>query len=269
MTDFDAHEYWQRRLGEDWSLRGVGQQRLGASFNEYAYRRRGERFQKVVEEFVPDVSSARVLDVGSGTGFYLDRWQRAGAKEVVGLDLTEAAVANLKTRFPDLDVHLGDISHGVGEFSASSFDVVSAFDVLFHIVDDELFASALTNIARLLRPGGVFLWSDLFVHRPKVTHNHIVFRNLHQTEALLDACGLEVLGRRPMFFTMAEPRDTSGNVLLFGWHAVMGFAALSDTLARQLAKATYRVDGWLDARYPQESISTEFMACRKRGAVVS
>lgn len=265
MTNFDAHQYWQSRLSEDWSLRGVGQRRLGASFNEYAYRRRGERFEKLVEEFVPDVSSARVLDVGSGTGFYLDRWQRAGAKEVVGLDLTEAAVANLATRFPDLEIHLGDISHGATELPASSFDVVSAFDVLFHIVDDDLFSSALRNIARLLRPGGIFLWSDLFVHGPRVVHNHIVFRNLRQTEALLDSSDLEVLGRRPMFFTMAEPRDTSGNALLVGWHAVMGFAMLSERLARQLAKATYRIDGWLDSRYPQESVSTEFMACVKRG----
>lgn len=264
MTEFDAHEYWQRRLQADWSLRGVGQRRLGASFNDYAYRRRGERFEKLVGEFVPDVTSARVLDVGSGTGFYLDHWQRVGAKQVAGLDLTEAAVANLRQNFPDLDVHLGDISKGTGELSASSFDAISAFDVLFHIVDDELFAAALKTIAELLRPGGIFLWSDFFVHGPKTTEGHITFRNLAEVQRLLEASGFQVLGRRPMFFTMAEPRDTSGSALLLAWKAIMGVATLSDALARSVARATYHLDGWLDTRCPVESVSMEYMVCAKR-----
>lgn len=265
MSSFDPHEYWQSRLADDWSLRGVGQRRLGATFNDYAYKRRGERFEKLVEEYVPDVSSARVLDVGSGTGFYLDHWQQAGAKEVSGLDLTEAAVANLQAKFPALDVHLGDISDGIpAGLEPASFDVVSAFDVLFHIVDDQRFSAALQTIAGLLRPGGIFLWSDFFVHGPKVADKHIVFRNLDQTRAVLAANGLEELGRRPMFFTMAEPRDSSGGALLLGWRAVMGLAALSEPLAQLISKGAYRLDGWLDSKYPQESVSTEFMACRKR-----
>jgi len=76
MSSFDTRSYWERRLADDWTLRGVGFRRMGSRFNEWAYRRRGERFVALVEEFVPERSELRVLDVGSGTGplhhFY--RW---------------------------------------------------------------------------------------------------------------------------------------------------------------------------------------------------
>ena len=45
----------------------------------------------------------------------------------------------------------------------ASFDAVSAFDVLFHIVDDAAYGRAFQNIASLLKPGGWFLWSDNFL----------------------------------------------------------------------------------------------------------
>ena len=50
MADFDARSYWEGRLGQDWSLTGVGFRRMGRRFNEWAYRRRGERFEAVVVE---------------------------------------------------------------------------------------------------------------------------------------------------------------------------------------------------------------------------
>jgi SAM-dependent methyltransferase len=266
MTGFDARNYWEGRLQEDWSLRGVGFRRMGAKFNELAYRRRGERFDELVREFLPDVERARVLDVGSGTGFYLERWRGVAAKEVVALDLTDAAATNLRLQFPDIDVHLGDISDGVAGLALGSFDVVSAMDVLFHIVDNERFASALHNIADLLRPGGVFVWSDLFLHGREMVDRHISIRSLYRIEALLEAAGFEIVARRPMFFFMNEPRDTSSKLVWHSWRAVMGLAAMSEPVADLVGRAAYRLDGWLDGRQPTESPSTEFMVCVKKAA---
>lgn len=263
MADFDARSYWEGRLGQDWSLTGVGFRRMGRRFNEWAYRRRGERFEAVVREFLPDLSERRVLDVGSGTGFFLDAWMRLGAKEVVGLDLTDVAVTNLRKVFPDLDIHHGDISTGLGDLQPASFDVISAMDVLFHVVDNNRFATAISNIAELLTPGGMFVWSDLFVHGRENVQEHFATRSLYRSEAVMDAAGFDILGRRPMFHLMNEPRDMRSRALFDAWRGVMFVASRAEPLGNAAGRLGYKLDAWLDQR-GNESISSEFMICRKR-----
>jgi 2-polyprenyl-3-methyl-5-hydroxy-6-metoxy-1,4-benzoquinol methylase len=263
VADFDARSYWEGRLGQDWSLTGVGFRRMGKRFNEWAYRRRGERFEAVVREFLPDLSASRVLDVGSGTGFFLDAWKRLGAKEVVALDLTDVAVTNLRKVFPHLDIHHGDISTGLGDLQPASFDVISAMDVLFHVVDNSRFAIAIQNIAELLSPGGVFIWSDLFVHGREDVQEHFASRSLYRSEAVMDAAGFDILGRRPMFHLMNEPRDMRSRVLFEAWRGVMFVASQAESLGNAAGRLGYHLDAWLDQR-GNESISSEFMICRKR-----
>jgi ubiquinone/menaquinone biosynthesis C-methylase UbiE len=41
----------------------------------------------------------RVLEVGSGTGIWIDFWRERGAQEVAGVDLTNVAVERLTTRY--------------------------------------------------------------------------------------------------------------------------------------------------------------------------
>ena len=260
---FDARAYWEDRLGEDWSLQGVGFRRLGRRFNDWAYRLRGERFEAVVRELVPDVEQARVLDVGSGTGFYIDAWRRLGAKEVTGMDLTEAAVSNLHGAFPDVQFVRNDISEGLGGLEPGSFDIASSMDVLFHVVDNDRFASALRNIASALVPGGHFVWSDFFVHGRETIRGHIAWRNIYRIEEVLGQAGLEVVARRPMFFWMNEPRDTSSRTVLSAWKAVMWAASTSEVAGGLAGRGLYRVDRALAVRR-SESPSTEVMVCRKR-----
>jgi SAM-dependent methyltransferase len=261
MSSFDTRAYWEQRLAEDWTLRGVGFRRMGSRFNEWAYRRRGERFAALVDDVLPERSSTRVLDVGSGTGFYLDAWRQLGAKQIVGLDLTEAAVGRLRDQFPDLEIVLGDISDGAG-LAPESFDVVSAMDVMFHIVDNDRFGAALSSIASVLRPGGLFIWSDLFLHTAEIVQEHIAVRSLYRVEAMVDAAGFDIVERRPMFFYMNEPRDSSSRVLWHTWRGAMGLAATSEPLGDLAGRFTYWLDGRLDGR--TESPSSEFMVCVKR-----
>src|SRR5262245_1706679 len=101
------------------------------------YRVRGEVFDRVVDELGTTSGRgrpARVLDVGAGTGFYVDRWLARKAS-VTGVDLTEVSVRNLRERFPAARFIQADIGAPLGPPLADeigTFDVVSAFDVLFH-----------------------------------------------------------------------------------------------------------------------------------------
>lgn len=258
----DTRAYWEQRLGADWSLTGVGFSRLGGRFNAWQYRLRDERFTQTVAQLGLDVQDARVLDVGSGTGFYLEAWTRLGAREVVGMDLTAAAVTNLRTAFPKLTVFRGDISEGDQQLSRESFDVVSCMDVMFHIVDHARFATALANIADLLVPGGFFVWSDFFVHGRETTAGHITYRSLGHVTRALDEAGLEIVSRAPLFYLMNEPRDVRTSFALRAWMAVIWLSTRSERVADVVGRALYRLDRRLVTR--EESPSTEIMVCRKR-----
>jgi len=270
-TPFDNKRYWETRLREHYSLAGVGYLRLGRRYNEWMYRVRGEVFDRVVERIAKSDERRgwRVLDVGAGTGFYVDRWLRMGAT-VTGLDLTEVAVRELSRGFPaanfvqaDIGAPLGGRPLGERLLSPGSFDAVSAFDVLFHIVDDPAYARAFQNIAELLRPGGWFLWSDNFLRHPTERVAHQVSRSLGESTAAVEAAGFEVIERVPMFVLMNYPADTTSKLARWGWTAMVAPATLAEPIGWAVGALLYPLEKALVERL-KESPSTEIMVCRKQ-----
>jgi SAM-dependent methyltransferase len=91
--------------------------------------------------------NARVLEIGCGTGHNLKMLSEFGT--VAGLEIDEAARS-----FAEKRVGHGIFSSPLPELAGipeHHYDVVGAFDVIEHIVDDE---GAIASIARLLKPGG-------------------------------------------------------------------------------------------------------------------
>jgi len=177
------------------------------------YRVRRRVLRRAVRRTGTRVEGAAVLDVGSGTGFYVRQWVDLGAASVLGLDLSETAVASLRRALPAAEFLRADVADPPMELAAGQFDLVSAFDVLFHIVDDERFHRSIGNLARLTKPGGHLLFSDNFVHGPARRSRNQVSRPLTEIEgAVLDA-GLEIVERTPMFVLMNAPLDARGPLL--------------------------------------------------------
>ena len=265
MSDgFTTQDYWEQRLRGHFSLEGVGYLRLGQRFNEWMYRVRGEVFDRVVGELHAGTAGQRILDVGPGTGFYVDRWQNRGAT-VTGVDLAPVVVSTLAGRFPkarflQADIGLPLTAPLAGELG--QFDVVSAFDVLFHIVDDELYARALANIASLLKPGGLLIWSDNFIHRRTARVTHQVSRSLDDITAAVDRAGFTIERRVPMFVLMNYPADAS-RLAGLAWTAMVSPAMLSNTLGGLVGAVLYPLERRL-VRSAKESPSTELMVCRRR-----
>jgi 2-polyprenyl-3-methyl-5-hydroxy-6-metoxy-1,4-benzoquinol methylase len=156
---YDARRYWDLRLDKHWSLRGVGMLRLGHSWNRWQYRVRRVVFRHIVRSLDVDLSTAKVLDIGSGVGFYINLWRQAGAANVTGVDIADSAVRRLSECLPGIRFERLDISGDVGHLGGN-YDAVSAMDVLFHIVNDDLYERAFANVYNLLRPGGWFIFSE-------------------------------------------------------------------------------------------------------------
>ncbi len=138
--------------------RGPVEARLGANRGQRAIVRERDR---VVEALVraAAASGAHLLDLGCGEGDTLNRLIVAGAVATgVGVDLLAERIERGRARWPALDLRVADARRL--PFPDGSFDGVLAMTV-FSSVPRPARAAIATEIARVLRPGGAFVWYDL------------------------------------------------------------------------------------------------------------
>ncbi|HEV2836966.1 MAG TPA: class I SAM-dependent methyltransferase [Pyrinomonadaceae bacterium] len=161
--------------------------------------------RRILAGFVSDLCGrvkdrrARILDVGCGTGANLLMLSQYGDAE--GVDVSEDALAFCRER------GLDQVKQGAGEdlpYEDSTFDLVTAFDVVEHMDDD---LAGLKEMFRVLRPGGhvllfvpafMFLWGlqdDVSNHRRRY--------RLSELRRVLEQAGFEI------------ERSTYANIVFF------------------------------------------------------
>jgi 2-polyprenyl-3-methyl-5-hydroxy-6-metoxy-1,4-benzoquinol methylase len=209
---YEPGRYWNKRLEKDFSLAGAGHTGVGLSFNRWAYRVRRRVLLRVLCEQHVAIRGARVLELGFGTGFYLDLWRAEGVTHVTGFDIASVAVQAGRERHAAAGWRLEEADIGkplpLGE-AAGSFDVATAFDVLFHLVDDAAWNGALDNLAAGLKPGAHAVIFDKF-QRAESAVSHVKRRTLATYREALGARGLEIVVVRPIFFFLNSPTDLTG-----------------------------------------------------------
>jgi SAM-dependent methyltransferase len=98
----------------------------------------------------------RVLDAGCGVGYGTAMLARAGAAEVVGIDVSAQVVEAAQQGAPDNATFLTDTVHAL-RFDDGAFDLVVCFEVIEHVErQDEVIA----ELARVLAHGGVLAISS-------------------------------------------------------------------------------------------------------------
>jgi SAM-dependent methyltransferase len=105
---------------------------------------------------------ARILDYGCGYGRTLAELSRAGYVNITGIDFSEAMLARslLELTRPRLVCNNGRSL----PFKNNCFDAVLLFAVLTCIPDSNEQRLLLTELERVLRPGGLIYLSDLLVN---------------------------------------------------------------------------------------------------------
>ncbi|HYG37823.1 MAG TPA: class I SAM-dependent methyltransferase [Cytophagales bacterium] len=264
MSEFNPNTYWESRLTKIKGLEGVGYSRLGKQFNFWAYKVRKVAFLKALQENDIIVKGKNVLDIGSGTGFYVDIFRVLQAGNVTGMDITDQAVANLKTTFPQYEFLKMDIGEPLPEDSLliQSFDVISCMDVLFHIVEDKRFEVAFENISKMLKPGGIFIYSDNFLNKETIRTKHQVS---HSKKTLMDIFhknGLQLFYHAPFMVLSNYPID-SNNVFLKGyWFILENTLAMVNMLGHAAGSLLYLVDKVL-IKVVKDSPTSEIVVLRK------
>jgi SAM-dependent methyltransferase len=114
--------------------------------NEYA------GVERALREFIGDEHNLRVLEVGCGTGHWLDVVQATGRRPV-GLDYSAGMLAKAQTRLQGAALIRGDAERL--PLPSRSFDRVFCINALHHFPNKPAF---LAEARRILRPGGK-LWS--------------------------------------------------------------------------------------------------------------
>jgi len=107
------------------------------------------------ERLAPQAGT-KVLDLGCGTGIWLDRLAGQFGIRGVGLDISKLSLSTASRQGVDGNRYVcADASHI--PLCSATFGIVTSLDALEHVADQEAF---LQEIGRLLQPGGrVFLWS--------------------------------------------------------------------------------------------------------------
>lgn len=180
-------EFWERRLSEQFDLRGTGEPGLSLAYNRACYGLRGMVLDRALREAGVDPRGRRVLDVGCGTGFFT-RYYLARGATVTGVDIAPVSVERLSAAHPEARFVLADVSEGV---PGGRFDVVNAFDVLYHITDDARWDAAVRNLCAAVDSMGTLLLTDTLAERRGLAE-HNVSRPLARYRERLAAAGLEI-----------------------------------------------------------------------------
>jgi SAM-dependent methyltransferase len=190
---YRPREFWDQRLAKQFDLRGTGEPGLSLAYNRACYQLRREALERGLREEGFALAGAQVLDVGCGTGFFTAFYLERGAR-VTGIDIAPTSIERLRARHPDAAFELGDVSDAA---LGRRFDLVNAFDVLYHITDESRWERAVRNLAAAVAPRGLLALTDSFPpeHRGEgepreAAHNRM--RPLARYAACLEPAGLKI-----------------------------------------------------------------------------
>jgi SAM-dependent methyltransferase len=113
-----------------------------------------------LEALLPPAS--RILDFGCGHGRVLALLRERGFSNLMGVDASSALIALARERHPDIPFEeLPDPLHV--PFADHSYDGVLLIAVLTCIPSDEHQVAIMNELCRVLRPGGLLYFSDLWL----------------------------------------------------------------------------------------------------------
>lgn len=133
----------------------------GEAFRERTFRRILGRLKKIRG----DLRNGTILDIGCGVGFFLAEAARAGY-DVYGVEPSITAVHYAHTELNLTNVLCGSADQIDELFQDKKFDIITAFDVLEHIVRPREF---LEKLSKHLKPHGIIILTIPMIDSPGAT----------------------------------------------------------------------------------------------------
>lgn len=127
--------------------------------NKFLRRKHSRKLSHLIYRDIPSllskyITSGKALDFGCGPGIST-RFLASLGFEIIGIDINQSM---LKEAISEPDgIPFGWIQHGQIPFKSMSFDLVSSIMVFLEVPSLQIMQEAVNEIARILRPGGIFL----------------------------------------------------------------------------------------------------------------
>jgi len=202
-------KYWEERLNENFSLSGVGHLGFGLEYNIWLYKARVHELKGLLIKNNIICKGKKILDIGVGTGFYINFWEKLGVKQITGIDITNKSIEELQKKYPNHRFIKGDISNLDCNkmFPNEKYDIITAFDVLYHIVNEKDFENAIENIKRFSHKGTIVLIVGNILKEYKPARGHENDRTLSYYKKVLNSYSIEIKEIKPIFYFMNTPID--------------------------------------------------------------
>ena len=249
---FNPQHYWEQRLQTHPGITGVGYLGFSRKFLEHQYCSRMHQMELILRHYgLVNLAGRSVLDIGSGTGIWLNFWHQHGASHAVGLDFAQPSIDSLKAQFPNDLIVQADV--GIMPLPLPDtirFDIISAFDVLLHIVDSDNLQRAIANLAHHSAPGGWLIISDQIVqgqrYLPKRSYSvHDKLRTASELRDVLEAHGFVIDSVWPATVLLNRPLEARNRLaflaLMAWWKATVRWGR-SDKLASLLGPFAVKAD---------------------------
>ena len=105
---------------------------------------------------------AKIVDYGCGYGRTLNQLYEAGYENTIGLDFSEAMIRRGRNEFPHLKLEIMEGNHTKCE--SDSVDLVILFALLTCVVEDAAQQKIMSEIKRILKPGGMVYINDFLLN---------------------------------------------------------------------------------------------------------
>lgn len=144
-TDVESKEFYDQNLQDKGRGKKIDPEELRVNS-----RYDTERHVCLIEKLCPS-KDCRVLDIGTGYGFFLAELSRRGFTRVMGIEISEErrAMARRLCSAPVIDYDINDPKEDIGRF-----EIITLFHVLEHVAEPSDF---LRRTGELLSPGGVLV----------------------------------------------------------------------------------------------------------------
>lgn len=199
---YDPKEYWEHRFSKNLDLTTVGHSGLGYVYNYWLYKARFSAMNRALRKLNLDVSGRSLLDTGVGSGAWIPFWQKCSVSKIMGIDITSTSVNTLKNKYPQFKFIQENICRELSFNKDDKFDIVTVFDVLFHITNDIDFNKAIKNISKRIKNKGWILICDSFCNTSWGSSYHEHHRSFDDYAKILNMSGLDIIHIEPIFITM-------------------------------------------------------------------